>query len=60
MPVPAPLTLPVRTTQRLFSSEVALAEAAEGPKPLRDVAYDFNGPGQRPFYENADPYVPDA
>ena len=48
----------VRTTTRLFSEEVGLAEASDVPKPMRDTAYEFsNG---RKFEEQVNPYAPDA
>lgn len=31
----------VKTSERLFSEEVALAEA-EAPLPVKDIAYEFN------------------
>jgi hypothetical protein len=46
---------PPRTSERLWSEEVRLAEAAEEPKPVRDTAYQFsNG---RKFVEASNPYT---
>lgn len=54
-PTPPPLTRPVSSSERLFSSEVAAADRSDTPKPLRDTAYVFsNG---RTFVENVDPYA---
>jgi len=49
-PPPAP-----RTSDRLWSEEVRLAEAAEAPPPLRDTAYQFTN-GRR-FVEAPNPYT---
>lgn len=44
----------VRTSSRLWSEEVAIADA-EQPLPIRPVIYEFAG-GRRLFKERENPY----